>query len=447
MTNESRSADHLLTTSVPEAFSWAPDLVIYHDKCADGIVAAWACWKRWGYTPEYLAANYGYQPPADVAGRNILMVDFSFPEADLRAMVAAGAKSIVILDHHKTAEAALEPFAYGKGLERVVRHSDIDGMLARRRVIRGGPIIAIFDMARSGASMAWNFAHPDAVTPRLVELAERYDLWKFAPNTGDVAELLHLTIQSDDMTISSMEDIHLQLAAGDDAPLRRGAAIDSWRQPLIAEIAIRAHLRSVAGVEGVIAVECPYSLVSAVGHHLLDKHRGAPFAAMSVTGEKQVTWSLRSEDDRMDVSEVAKGQGGGGHRNAAGFRVQVEPVSDPYTLPCSAAAEGEFVTLREAATDLIRAMHDDQRTVGYRLDLWNCMRDLLAAPAALPAERYRHKKRGTEYDVVAIGELQMSSDMLVDGASMVIYRGDDGQYWVREEEEFHDGRFEKVARR
>jgi hypothetical protein len=45
--NISASADHLLTTPVPEAF-WEPDMVIYHDKCADGIVAAWACWKRWG---------------------------------------------------------------------------------------------------------------------------------------------------------------------------------------------------------------------------------------------------------------------------------------------------------------------------------------------------------------------------------------------------------------
>jgi uncharacterized protein len=35
------------------------------------------------------------------------------------------------------------------------------------------------------------------------------------------------------------------------------------------------------------------------------------------------TWSLRSEDSRQDVSEVASTFGGGGHRNAAGFRVPV----------------------------------------------------------------------------------------------------------------------------
>ncbi|WP_052025667.1 hypothetical protein [Novosphingobium sp. AP12] len=66
------------------------------------------------------------------------------------------------------------------------------------------------------------------------------------------------------------------------------------------------------------------------------------------------------------------------------------------------------------------------------------------APRVPAAARWRHKKRGTEYEVVAVGELQMSSNMLVDGSSVVIYRGDDDRHWVRCEDEFHDGRFEKV---
>lgn len=35
----------------------------------------------------------------------------------------------------------------------------------------------------------------------------------------------------------------------------------------------------------------------------------------------KVQWSLRSEDGRVDVSEIAKSYGGGGHRNAAGFQI------------------------------------------------------------------------------------------------------------------------------
>lgn len=320
MTNNIAPADHLLTTSVPEAFEWSPDMVIYHDKCADGIVAAWACWNRWGDSPEYRAANYGYQPPEDVPGKNILIVDFSYPADDLHSMVAAGAKSIVILDHHKTAQAALQPFqVYANHPERFstrVAAAMFEGLE------RGGypPILALFDMDRSGARMAWDFAFPSMTVPRLVELAEQYDLWRFTPGTRSDAELLHLALQAKGLTVRTVEGVHCELL-GNNMPIQRGEAIYDWRAQLITEIASRAHLRTVAGVEGVISVECPYSLVSAVGHHLLDKHPAAPFAAMSVTGESAVTWSLRSHDDRMDVSEVAKRLGGGGHRNAAGFRV------------------------------------------------------------------------------------------------------------------------------
>jgi hypothetical protein len=56
----------------------------------------------------------------------------------------------------------------------------------------------------------------------------------------------------------------------------------------------------------------------------------------------------------------------------------------------------------------------------------------------------RHKKRGTTYTVIGEAELQMAHD-LVDGASLVIYQGEDGKWWAREEGEFDDGRFEEIS--
>lgn len=59
--------------------------------------------------------------------------------------------------------------------------------------------------------------------------------------------------------------------------------------------------------------------------------------------------------------------------------------------------------------------------------------------------RWRHKRRGTTYTAVAIGELQMSADDLCDGEEMMIYRSDDGKWWVRRREEFEDGRFDRIS--
>lgn len=58
--------------------------------------------------------------------------------------------------------------------------------------------------------------------------------------------------------------------------------------------------------------------------------------------------------------------------------------------------------------------------------------------------RVRHKQRGTEYEVIGVAELQMNADILVDGSEMIVYRGDDGRLWVRQIDEFEDGRFEDV---
>lgn len=63
-----------------------------------------------------------------------------------------------------------------------------------------------------------------------------------------------------------------------------------------------------------------------------------------------------------------------------------------------------------------------------------------------PGQMFRHIKRGTEYEIIGVGDLQMSRDLLVDGSSMVLYRGANGQLCCREEGEFLDGRFERVNR-
>lgn len=52
-----------------------PDICIYHGGCADGFTAAWAVWKRWPDV-EFVAGIHG-DPPPDVTGKHVLIVDFS----------------------------------------------------------------------------------------------------------------------------------------------------------------------------------------------------------------------------------------------------------------------------------------------------------------------------------------------------------------------------------
>ena len=295
-----------------EMAEYKPDLVIYHDNCADGFGAAWACWKRWGGDCEYYPASYGNSPP-DVTGKHVLIVDFSYKKDVLREMGKA-ARSVIVLDHHKTAQADLDEwqiedvagdFWAGDNPLKMVHHND---------EYIGEPIAALFDMNRSGARMAWEFCHDDEV-PALIKLIEDRDLWRFTmPETKPFG----LWLRAEPFTFEVFDSIHCRLEMGNKEIMAEARAMQRFFDAKVSEIASFAKVRAVCEHMPIV-VNCPPMFASEVGHELLDRHPSAPFAATWYEDGKKRMWILRSRDDRLDVSEVAALFGGGGHRNAAGF--------------------------------------------------------------------------------------------------------------------------------
>lgn len=307
--------------------TWTPDVVIYHDHCADGFGAAWACWMRWRDACEYLPASYGQEPP-DVAGKHVLIVDFSYKKPVLEQLGAV-AKSIVILDHHKTAEEDLFEFTefLAEGPETIgldLMATEDCGTL---------PIVAKFDMNRSGARMAWEFCHPGTEPPLLIRLIEDRDLWRF---TMADTKPFALWLRAWPFGFERFEHVAREL---EDARDRRIIMLEARAMQIffdanVEEIAAFARRRRIGDHEPIV-VNCPPMFASDVGHALLDQNPDAPFAATYFDGPSSRMWSLRSRDDRVDVSAIAARFGGGGHRNAAGFS--------------AAAMNGDLITRLEAA--------------------------------------------------------------------------------------------------
>jgi hypothetical protein len=54
--------------------------------------------------------------------------------------------------------------------------------------------------------------------------------------------------------------------------------------------------------------------------------------------------------------------------------------------------------------------------------------------------KYRHHKRGGEYEVIGMAQVQ-AEEPLTDYEVVTVYRGVDGQLWIRRKSEFEDGRF------
>ena len=294
--------------------TYQPDIIIYHDHCADGFGAAWACWMKWRDLPKYVPANYGQTPP-DVTGKHVLIVDFSY-KRDVLASMGKSAASIIILDHHLTAlndlaeweieDVSGDFWAGDNPLRQVALNDERTGV----------PIAAQFFMAFSGARLAWDFCH-DADAPRLIQLIEDRDLWRF---DFEETKPFGLWLRSEPFNFERWELIAQELHDARDGEkiMTEARAMQRFFDAKVDEIASFAKRRGLCE-HNPIVVNCPPMFASEVGHALLDKHPDAPFSAMWYEAGDKRMWSLRSRDDRQDVSEVAAIFGGGGHRNAAGF--------------------------------------------------------------------------------------------------------------------------------
>lgn len=261
-------------------------LCIYHAKCADGFTAAWAVYRRHPDT-EFFEGVHGAAPP-DCTGREVILVDFCY-KRDVLLQIAKVARSVLILDHHKTAE------------NEVVDLPD--------------NVITVLDMSRSGAMIAWQYFHPGRDASALVVHVQDRDLWRF--NHADT-RAFSANLFSYEYTFDNWDMVDRICANGEDyrAFIAEGAAIERKHHKDVAELIAVAARRAEIGGFDVPILNAPYFYSSDAGHALC---QGEPFAACYWDTPTERKFSLRSSENGEDVSLIAARFGGGGHKHAAGF--------------------------------------------------------------------------------------------------------------------------------
>lgn len=259
-------------------------ICIYHGNCADGFTSAWIVRRKFPLEEIIFHAGvYGESPP-NVSGMDVILVDFSYKRPIMERIVKES-KSVLVLDHHKTAEEDL---------------AGLDGATV------------VFDMNRSGAGITWDYFYPGVPRPPIVFHVEDRDLWRFSnPMTRPIQAAIfsyEYTFENWDSFLK-MEMEHL---AND------GIAIERKHHKDIRELTkVVTRLFKIGG-HVVPLANLPYTLTSDAGHLLAD---GYPFAGCYWDTPGGRVFSLRSREDGADVADIAKQYGGGGHKHAAGFRV------------------------------------------------------------------------------------------------------------------------------
>lgn len=262
-------------------------LCIYHGGCDDGFGAAYVVNRALRGAVDFHYGIYQVDPP-DCTGREVYIVDFSY-KLPVMQRIASQAKLVTVLDHHKSAM------------------EDLHAVIGQL----GSGIIGQFDMERSGSAMAWDWFYPGDKRPWLIEYIQDRDLWrKKLPNSDEVVMALRSYPQDFAIWDQIIED-------GPEALITEGRAIHRYYRTIVDSLKENAVKAIIGGVE-VPVVNSPYHFASELAGELAEGH---PFAACYWNHAHGTTYSLRSRDGGMDVSQVASQYGGGGHRGAAGFKV------------------------------------------------------------------------------------------------------------------------------
>ena len=288
-------------------------LIVYHQvkpgvDCPDGITAAWVTAKKY---PDYELYGATYDsdelPELNPHHSRVVIVDFSYP-AKILEQWREQVSEVIVIDHHKTAMGMLE------------------GLSSK--------VLKYFDMDECGATLAWRTFFPEQYVPAFLSYVRDRDLWNHEyPATREVHETFSqmrhgLKGCTEPNRLFRLFDALAKLDGNDLVSL--GLAIGGpkikAKDEKVALIASRWEHNEVGGHSvPVVILRTDGSedrLVSDVCSKLYtDLVPDATFVAC-LTSDK--TWSLRSNKKNnnggFDVGALAQALGGGGHRNAAGFK-------------------------------------------------------------------------------------------------------------------------------
>ena len=270
-------------------------IVIYHLNCNDGFGSALVAWTKLGDDVEYYPAAH-YSNPPDVKGKEVYILDFSYKK-DIMLKMIEEANSLIIIDHHKSAE---------KDLEEIPDKNKI------------------FNMNNSGAVLTWKYFYPKTTVPKLLQYIEDRDIWK---NEMLYSKECFFGLNQIDKKFIKW-NLYLTYENKIQELIESGKIILKHNNDLINFVCKSAYLlnhKLINQKSYNIAYLNSNILKSDLGNHLVEKFfPDSDFAVIyHYDGQYNKTiFSLRSLDSKIDVSQIAELYKGGGHRNASGLALE-----------------------------------------------------------------------------------------------------------------------------
>ena len=210
--------------------------VVSHAHCPDGHTAAWIAWHYFTDRGEEVVLHPGVygspdapQPPPDCTGHDVVILDFSYPPAELVALCER-AETVTWLDHHASA------------IDAWRRHLEVGGAWPMN-------LKADLDLHRSGALITWdhytgawwpNLGNPSTRSPgdahemcKIIERIDARDRWQKNPDGTwalDGTAEVFAALTSRPYTIEAWDEA---FALGLDGLIAQGRPAEQFRQQII----------------------------------------------------------------------------------------------------------------------------------------------------------------------------------------------------------------------
>lgn len=273
-------------------------VILYHGGCPDGFGGAYAAWKKFGDSAEYIGLSRGNTLPEGLEGAHLYFIDFCYTKEVMDHFISIASK-VTVLDHH-------------------------EGVAD---VIQSMPEF-VYETEMSGAGIAWRYFHPDTQLPTLLAHVQDDDLFRFAlPDTRAV--MTYLEVHPFEFTFWDETTQTLDDPTKRESLFERTRIYAEYFELLAQDAADHAKLVSFEGYECYFGTAHPVkSLKSMVGHLLAEKK--GPFGLVVTAHPNGYGVSIRG-DGSVDVSKIAQKYGGNGHPNSSGFLIPREGPF-PWTL-------------------------------------------------------------------------------------------------------------------
>ena len=265
-------------------------ILVYHHNDLDGICAAAIIIKRYGAeNVKCVPVQYEKNTwnPEDVKNASsVWVVDFTF--SDMEALAELAGDKLVWCDHHKSAQ-------------------------EQHKELWGSDIKGLRNMEYAGCGLTWTYCYPDTETPSSVLYIEDRDLWRFIfPNTKPFCAGAAIDTpfheEWDQLLKQGVPEIMIEYISRGNASLKSQERRVKYLFELGTDAEIHGHKARIVNST---------SDVSELGEYIYTN--GYEIAVMWHCEGDKIKCDLRS--NVIDCAEIAQQYGGGGHKGAAGFRL------------------------------------------------------------------------------------------------------------------------------